>query len=311
VLYLYDILTIEIATIINWTNGIALLGFIPLLIDIVVKCSLYKKSENFDFKEIFDFDFFKSLAIGILIFVFALFENSSKEAEKATLSNKVSGLKTELETIHSKDSAQSFLDRKADKIEILTGIGNAIGKYSLGYDSAKNEIIKLSKLIKDSANRKTTILDGEAPIVGFGPNFGLKLEYKRNDTLRYIVSIVSQDAGATVYQAKLYTLVSFNNIGGIFKDLTFINDNLLINKSTNFAKNGGTSIGADIFGTYSKVKTIIVLLTVSYADSRGNNKEDISQVGILDINSKDFSFLFYPYDDYVIDFLRKKNILDK
>ncbi len=45
---------------------------------------------------------------------------------------------------------------------ILNGIGQAIGKYSLGYDSAKQELVVLQKLIKDSANRKTTIIQGES-----------------------------------------------------------------------------------------------------------------------------------------------------
>lgn len=99
---LLDILTIKSATIINWTNGIALLGFIPLLIDLAVKYRLYRKHQNLDFNEIFDFDFFKSLALGILILIFAIFQNRSDQTEKNNLSNRISNLQKELEIIHSK-----------------------------------------------------------------------------------------------------------------------------------------------------------------------------------------------------------------
>jgi hypothetical protein len=61
--------------------------------------------------------------------------------------------------------------------QILQGFGDAIGKYSLGYDSAKKEIARLSKLIRDSANRKTTVVEPEIPSVLFHVDDGVKLDY--------------------------------------------------------------------------------------------------------------------------------------
>ncbi|MEO6134369.1 MAG: hypothetical protein ABIP35_04405 [Ginsengibacter sp.] len=307
---MYAILIIKIASFINWTNGIALLGFIPLLIDIFVKWRLYKKHDTFNFNEIFDFDFFKSLAIGILIFTFALFENSSSETKKQKLSNEISELKTELETTHERDSSQSVLDRESDKKDILTNIGNAIGKYSLGYDSAKNEIVKLSKLIKDSANRQTTIIESETPILGFAYP-GLVIEYKRNDSIRYKIIIASMGAGSVATNLKSYVLISYNNIGGMFKDLIFVIKNPLFSKKSSFPKESAGSIGSYLYGDYSNAKSIVVYLTGSYTDSKGNNRQEIRQVGFLNEASNEFSLLSSPYDDYVIDFLKSKNALDK
>lgn len=93
--YLYHILTLKIESVlnwINWTNGISLLGFLPLLAEMIHKYQLYKKTEFLALKEIFDFEFFKSLIFGTLIFLFALFQNSSEGKEKKELSEKINTL---------------------------------------------------------------------------------------------------------------------------------------------------------------------------------------------------------------------------
>lgn len=119
--FLYNILTIVPATI-NWTNVISVVGFLPLLIHLIVKSGLYKRSQYFTFNEMFDLDFFKFLFIGMLILLFTLFQNDSGEKEKTRLSKNVNSLKKELEAIHLADSAKSALDRESDKKTITDSI---------------------------------------------------------------------------------------------------------------------------------------------------------------------------------------------
>jgi len=87
---------------INWTNGISLLGFVPLIIDVIRKIRLNKKNDyQLSVKEIFDFEFVKSLIIGALIFLFAILQNNNDNAEKSEASLKNDTLKIKIDSIIS------------------------------------------------------------------------------------------------------------------------------------------------------------------------------------------------------------------
>lgn len=201
--------------------------------------------------------------------------------------------------------------RELDKKEVIKGFEDAVGKYGYGYDSAKQEIVNLSKLIKDSANRKTIIIEGENPVVDFDPNNGLKIEYLRNDTLKLRINILSNGAGSIVNYARAYIMLSKYNIGGIFKDLHYMGDQQLLSKNKDLAKGSGFSYGTYFHGDFGKVKSIIILITGRYTNSIGKNQKYISDVGILNIELNTFASISTPYDDDVINFLKNKGILDK
>lgn len=92
--------------------------------------------------------------------------------------------KAERNSLNDKKALDSTADArvKISTNTILDGFGKAIGKYSLGYDSAKQEIVALQKLIKGSANRKTTIIQGNNPTVSFSDE-GIKLDSLVNDKI--------------------------------------------------------------------------------------------------------------------------------
>ena len=83
------------------------------------------------------------------------------------------------------DSISDLRVTKSNKI-ILTGIGDALAKYNLGYDSATKQIKELKQLIKDSANRKTTIIQGDNPVVTFCEE-GITLDSARTIILSSIL----------------------------------------------------------------------------------------------------------------------------
>lgn len=119
---------------------------------------------------------------------------------------------------HKKEIAakisDSIKDVRADErvanssTRIIKDIGEAIGKYSLGYDSSKKEIAELKQLIKDSANRKTTVIQGNSPNVLLCLNDGLKLNFNRNDTIEFHIDICCESAPAIVKKAHVYLMAS-------------------------------------------------------------------------------------------------------
>jgi hypothetical protein len=96
------------------------------------------------------------------------------------------------------ESNKSYRDRQEKKVSdsladlrvsksnrvILTGIGDAIGKYGLKYDSAKKELDTLKNLMRDSSNRKSTIYyKTDSSIFYSVPNIevsSINLEYSKN-----------------------------------------------------------------------------------------------------------------------------------
>lgn len=122
---LYAILTIEIASIINWTNGIAFLGFLPLVFTLRDKWKTYRNSEYFTFKEIFDDEFIRSFIIGFVILLFAIFQYRGDAKEKIQKDSQIISLKSQLGDNRFNDSCQidslnNIVTAKTDTIEART-----------------------------------------------------------------------------------------------------------------------------------------------------------------------------------------------
>ena len=208
---------------------------------------------------------------------------------------------------HARDSIADLRITKSNQL-ILNGIGDAIGKYSLGYDSAKKEIAKLSKLIKDSANRKSTYVQGDNPTMAFCDDIGINFNYIRNDTIYYSINICSYSAASILNSATFYIMYSNNKSFEIFKNLEFSNKVTPFAKNTRIVKDAG--IQREIYITKAnKIKSIIMLLQGNYSDSYGKNPQKIDQVGILDLATKKFGIVAPPYDNNVRDFLKNKGFL--
>lgn len=193
---------------------------------------------------------------------------------------------------------------------ILEGIGVALAKYKLAYDTANKKIESLKQLIRDSANRKITIMEAESPLVSFTIEDGIRLDYKRNDTLRYLVSITSYSAPSIVNNATLYVMLSKNNIGGIFKDLAFNQKTLFANHILRLPKDKPLERGFNIFGkAVNHVKSVIILLKGTLADSKEKSNNNFEEVGFLNVDTKSFSKMVSPYDDSLRAYLKKIKVL--
>jgi hypothetical protein len=107
----------------------------------------------------------------------------------------------------------------------------------------------------------------------------------------------------------MYSMTSYNSIGGIFKDLHFTGKSSLVSKNSVCPKDKYYSRGYKLTGEYSKSKSIVVFISGSYTDSHGKNKKEIKLVGFLDVPSNNFNLVATPYDEEVINFLKAKHIL--
>ena len=149
---------------------------------------------------------------------------------------------TKNEKIKSDSTANARMD-SSNKV-ILDGIGQAIGKYSLGYDTAKQEIVSLQKLIKDSANRKTTIIQGDNPTISFDYENGIRFDSIKNNVLYYSVSIISKSAASILKDATVYFMYSRSDDSNILNDLIYFKHSPFSTKNIGFAENGGFDVFA-------------------------------------------------------------------
>jgi len=108
---------ITITTLFTWSNGIAILGFVPLIIDLIKK--IYKKSKLQPDKRkeirIFDGEFKQDFAIGFLIALFTIFQNNADETKSHQSETEINSLRDRITSIHSEDSLQSINDRRNDR----------------------------------------------------------------------------------------------------------------------------------------------------------------------------------------------------
>ncbi|HEY5367605.1 MAG TPA: hypothetical protein VIJ75_01330 [Hanamia sp.] len=240
------------------------------------------------------------MLIVLTVTAFIVESNNRQEAEI----NKKLAKNERDERDHIRDSIADDRVKKSNT-EILTGIGDAIGKYSLGYDSAKRELVALNKLIKDSVNGKTTIIQGDNPYISFDDSIGIVLDYLKNDSMAYFVNIRSYSAGSIMKQAIIYTLTSKYEVNDIMNDLEFNNKGPLLAKNVPFFKNGGFGQKFSIYHGAHNIRSLVVFLRVSFADSYGKNFQEIERVGVLDVDKKKFSEAADQLELSVKNFLKR------
>ena len=220
-----------------------------------------------------------------------------KEAKAAI----IAGAKNE----HDRDSLAEVKRKESNQL-ILDGFGKAIGKYSLGYDSAKHEIVALQKLIKDSKPTN----QGDNPNINFTPDKGISVDSFTNNFIGVRVNITSNSAPSILKEATLYCLYSDNQKENVFKDLKYDTKVPFLSKNLGFIKDGFWEGGIDMPGyNVKQIKTIIILIKGSYTDSYGKNPQTLDKVGSFDLVLKKFTLVVRPYDDIIRTFLIKKGII--
>jgi cell division protein FtsL len=187
----------------------------------------------------------------------------------------------------------------------------ALARYGYKTDSLNDNLVRI---VRDSTNRKITIIQGENPVVNFCLSpIGLKFLYSRNDTIGYSVSICSQNAGAIVKWAKVYIVMSENNYSEPQNKLYFVGSNPLLRKNIGLEK-GSTGIIQKLFivssNLPSPVKTIYVILNGEYTDSHGSNRNKLLTIGMVDVsgNNEGSGIVASPYDEDIFNFLKAKGI---
>jgi|ERR1035437_1143514 hypothetical protein len=88
---------------------------------------------------------------------------------------------------NKKDSITNATN-EANKNKIIITFTEALRKYGLKYDSSQKVI---AKLVRDSANKITTIINANEPDLDFCPGKGIQLTNKANDTFNLKVNICS------------------------------------------------------------------------------------------------------------------------
>ena len=202
------------------------------------------------------------------------------------------------------DSSSTSLKIKYDTS--TRNIIDALAKYGLKYDTAQQRI---EKLVKDSANRKTTIILRDNPIVRLCLDSGLVLKKATSDSLHYQFRICGRSASAILKEATIYSLLSrFEDAEGI-NNLEFGHSAKILGNNIGLPKD--EFLGQDQYIVGNRVqnfKTIFIVIIGTYTDSYGKNPKPLNEVGMLIINSKKYGSLAYPYDEQVRDFLRKRGI---
>ena len=210
---------------------------------------------------------------------------------------------------HNRDLIADLKIKESNQL-ILDGFGKAIGKYSLGYDTAKQEIVALQKLIKDSANRKTTIIQGDNPTINFKEKGGIIVDSFTNDIIRVEAYITSYSASSILKYATVYSFVSPNPSNKFDYNLKYYNSLPYLNKNLGIPKNASYGGGIYITGVNLKhLKTIIILIKGSYTDSYGRNPQQLDIVGLYDLISKEFGTVASPFDDSVREILKRNDTI--
>jgi len=202
--------------------------------------------------------------------------------------------------------------RKESNLFILNGIGNAIGVYKLGYDSVTKQFYELQKVIKDSANRKTTIIQGESPNINFDYDTGIVVKSFTSDSIDFTVAIKSYNAPSIVKNASIYCVYAYNQKGDFYRELKYDTSMTFLNKNLGLPKDA-TGSQSQKFKKNNLKKPIefIILIKGTYTDSHGKNPQPLDIVGSYYLNSKNFLLTSQPYDDSVRIFLKRKGIIKK
>jgi len=246
------------------------------------------------------------LLVVVTVISFLIEGNGRREATKAKILAKQESDKRD----HDRDSIADERIKKSNK-EILTGIGDAIGKYSLGYDSAKKEITVLQQLIKDSSNRKTTIIEGYSPNLTLDGTYGLILDSTNVDTIFFRMRVCSENAPCIFKSGFAYFLSSTQAGNDMLNDLIYCGKTKVLAGNLGLAQNKCKD--ANIYtirdNDTKSIKTIFVNLTGSYTDSNDKDQKQVDQVGYFDIATKKFRLLAAPYDDQIRQFLKNQKII--
>ena len=241
------------------------------------------------------------IAIGILIMGFSIWSGISNREDKEDAD------KLAIKRERNRNEREDSLVRESNKV-LVKSFGDAIGVYKLGWDSANKRITDLEKLLRDSANRKTTYVQGESPNISFCEN-GLQFDRFNLDTIHYSIGICSQSAPSILKESRAYIISSEYELGAALKNMEYVGSNVIFKRNIGLGKDLGKRQDLFINGpTVDKIKTIIVLVKGSYTDSYGKNLKDFEEIGWLKIPTKKFGTIASPYDDEIKDFLKSKGI---
>lgn len=219
-------------------------------------------------------------------------------------------IKSAIALNHFRDSVADFRIKESNR-EILNGIGTAVGKYSLGYDSAKKELVALQKLITDSANKKTTIIQGSKPLLAFDDKVGMEILYNRNDTLCFNVHIKSLGAPSIISNGKVYIIFSTSE-GAISlpKDLFFVSKNDYLYPKMPLDLNQSKGQTFYLVGSNVKdMKSLIAYAIVNYTDSYGRYPSVMSSAVNISVTTKKGGEVIKQYQDNIRDFLIEQRAL--
>jgi hypothetical protein len=229
-----------------------------------------------------------ALTILILILTITQFIYTNYSSEQAA-TKRDSILRSEYRQSIERMRNDYVISSDSLKIKYDTSTANiieALAKYGLKYDTAQERI---EKLVRDSSNNKTTIIQGDAPTVRLCNDDGLKLSGWEKDTLRFSIKLCSYSASSILNNLQYYILCSENSIVDDLSKLEYVGNHEWIKQPFGITKEGYIIGERNIRGWHvHAIKYVYILIKGAYTDSYGKNIKQIDQIGVLNVTNGKF-----------------------